>query len=158
MTTDSANANATPDFDSRSVARVATDRPADYGRRLVSHMSRKIDGEWNGADSTGHLVFNRDGVVTGVAELASEEGALVLTLSASAQELARLEEVAGRHLARFGYEDGLVVSWTRDDGSAGTTQGPLTKEDLDRLRAEYKARAAREGESDAAEDFPDLRG
>ncbi|WP_147680348.1 DUF2218 domain-containing protein [Actinomyces ruminicola] len=157
MTTSSANANETPDFDSRSVARVATVKPAAYGRRLVSHMSRRIDGEWNGAESTGHLVFNRDGAVTGVADLACEDDALVLTLSASAQELPRLEEVAGRHLARFGYEDGLVVSWTRQDGSAGTTQGPLTKEDLDRLRAEYKARAAREGESDAAEDFPDLR-
>ncbi|RAX22719.1 MULTISPECIES: DUF2218 domain-containing protein [unclassified Actinomyces] len=157
MTTSSVSANETPDFDSRSVARVATDKPADYGRRLVSHMSRRIDGEWNGAESTGHLAFNREGAVTGVADLACEDDALVLTLSASAQELPRLEEVAGRHLARFGYEDGLVVSWTRQDGSAGTTQGPLTKEDLDRLRAEYKARAAREGESDAAEDFPDLR-
>ncbi|WP_103061517.1 DUF2218 domain-containing protein [Actinomyces qiguomingii] len=157
MISESANAHATPDFDSRSVARVTTDKPADYGRQLVSHMSRKIDGEWNGADSTGHLVFNREGTVAGVADLACEDGALVLTLSASAQELARLEEVAGRHLARFGYEDGLVVSWTRQDGSAGTTQGPLTKEDLDRLSAEYEDRAAREGDSDAAEDFPDLR-
>ncbi|NDR53149.1 DUF2218 domain-containing protein [Actinomyces sp. 565] len=157
MTVNSVNANGTPDFDSRSVARVATDKPADYGRRLVSHMSRKIDGEWNGADSTGHLVFNREGAVAGIVDLACEEGALVLTLSASAQELPRLEEVAGRHLARFGYEDGLAVSWKRQDGSDGTTQGPLTKEDLDRLRTEYEDRAAREGASDAAEDFPDLR-
>lgn len=120
-------------------------------------MNRKIDAEWNGADSTGRLIFNREGTVAGVAYLTCEDGALNLTVSASAQELPRLEDVVGRHLARFGYEDGVVVSWTRDDGSAGTTQGPLTKEDLDRLRAEYQDRAAHEGESDAAKDFPDLR-
>ncbi|SDN41258.1 hypothetical protein SAMN05216355_103108 [Actinomyces ruminicola] len=134
-----------PVFDHRSVARVDTDRPAYYGRRLVNHMTHKLEATWDEAASTGRLVFNREGPVVGVADLTCEDRALVLTLSASAQELPRLEDVAGRHLARFGYEDGLVVSWTRDDGSAGTAQGPLTKEDLERMRREYEARAAREG-------------
>ncbi|SDM67934.1 DUF2218 domain-containing protein [Actinomyces ruminicola] len=149
---------AAPVFDHRSVARVDTDRPAYYGRCLVNHMKHKLEATWNEAASTGRLVFNRDGPVVGVADLTCEDGELVLTLSASAQELPRLEDVAGRHLARFGYEDGLVVSWTRDDGSAGSTQGPLSREDLDRLRAEYEEREARAAEFDAAEDFPDLRG
>ena len=42
----------------------------------------------------------------------------------------------------FGAKEGLVVSWIRQDGAAGTTQGPLTPEDLERMRAEREARQA----------------
>ena len=56
--------------------------------------------------------------------------------------LERLEQVTGIHLARFGAKEGLVVSWIRQDGSPGTTQGPLTPEDLERMRAEREARQA----------------
>ena len=56
--------------------------------------------------------------------------------------LERLEQVTGIHLARFGAKEGLVVSWNRQDGAPGTTQGPLTPEDLERMRAEREARQA----------------
>lgn len=158
MDAGSAFADAAPILDHRSVARVGTDRPAYYGRRLVNHMKRKLEASWDEAASTGRLAFNREGPVAGVVDLACEDDALVLTLSASAQNLPHLEEVAGRHLARFGYEDGLVVSWTRQDDSAGTTQGPLTEEDLERMRREYEARAAQEGKPNATEDSAGLQG
>ena len=34
------------------------------------------------------------------------------------------------------------MSWLRQDGTPGTTQGPLTAEDLERMRAEREARQA----------------
>ena len=50
-----------------------------------------------------------------------------------------LEFVVGIHLARFGYRDGLEIAWVRTDPQtgeevAGSTQGPLTAEDIERHR------------------------
>lgn len=140
--------SSAPAFDRTSVARVATDRPARYGHQLVAHMGRKITAAWDDATATGSLSFDREGPVTGVVELAGEDGrdgetsALVLTLRSTADHLERLEGVTGRHLARFGHKDGLVVAWKRDDGTPGTTQGPFTAEDMARARAEKAARSA----------------
>jgi Uncharacterized protein conserved in bacteria (DUF2218). len=49
-------------------------------------------------------------------------GGLVLRLEASPAELGRLEAVVGGHLIRFVSSPGLSVSWTRADGTDGTTQ------------------------------------
>ncbi|WP_246742172.1 DUF2218 domain-containing protein [Actinomyces sp. HMT897] len=113
-----------------STAHVKTDRPARYGRQLTSHMGRKISAAWDEASSTGSLDMNRGGTSTGVCDLSCQPGTLVLRLSSDEEHLAHLEEVIGIHLARFGSKDALRVSWVRADGSAGTTQGPLTAEDL----------------------------
>jgi hypothetical protein len=37
-------------------------------------------------------------------------------------DLARLEDVVGRHLLRFGARDELHVRWSRSDGQPGTEQ------------------------------------
>ena len=116
----------TPVFSRRSVARVATDRPDRYGRQLAAHMSRKITTAWDDASATGSL--------------ACDDGALVLTLRTTEADLARLEQVTGIHLARFGHKEGLAVIWVHDDGTPGTTQGPLSEEDMVRMRAEREAR------------------
>ena len=136
------SASETPAFDRSSVARVATDRPDRYGRQLVAHMGRKITTAWDDASATGSLSFNREGPVTGVVELACDEGALVLALRTTEADLARLERVTGTHLARFGHKEGLAVSWVRDDGAPGTAQGPQSEEDMARTRAEREARRA----------------
>ena len=115
-------------FSRTSSAHVATDRPARYGKQLTSHMGHKITTAWDDESQTGSLTFNRDGQLTGSADLSCEPGALVLTLHADDEHLERLEEVAGRHLARFGAKDALVVSWVRDDGHPGSSQGPFTAE------------------------------
>ncbi len=125
------SASETPAFDRSSVARVATDRPDRYGRQLVAHMGRKITTAWDDASATGSLSFNREGPVTGVVELACDDGALVLTLRTTAENLDRLERVTGIHLARFGQRDRLAVVWIRDDGEPGTTQGPPSEEDIE---------------------------
>lgn len=112
------------EFSRTSTARIATDRPARYGKQLASHMSRKITTTWDDASGSGSLTFNRDGQTTGAAELTSEPGFLILTLHSNDDHLERLEDVIGRHLVRFGSKDELTVSWVRDDGQPGTTQRP----------------------------------
>ena len=55
----------------------------------------------------------------GRAELTARDGALDLRIESN--DLARFEDVIGRHLVRFGKKDELVVQWTRDDGTPGTS-------------------------------------
>ena len=131
---------AQPVFSRRSTARVSTDRPSRYGKQLTAHMGRKITTTWDETSQTGSLTFDREGAVTGVVELSCHDDVLQLDLAADDAHLERLEQVTGIHLARFGAKEGLVVSWLCQDGTPGTTQGPLTPEDLERMRAEREAR------------------
>ena len=133
---------AQPVFSRRSTARVSTDRPSRYGKQLTAHMGRKITTTWDETSQTGSLTFDREGAVTGVVELSCHDDVLQLDLAADDAHLERLEQVTGIHLARFGAKEGLVVSWLCQDGTPGTTQGPLTPEDLERMRAEREARQA----------------
>jgi len=103
-------------------------------------MGRKITSSWDEAAQAGSLTFDREGTTTGVVGLSCHEGVLQLDLAADDEHLERLEQVTGIHLARFGAKEGLVVSWNRQDGTSGTTQGPLAPEDLERMRAEREAR------------------
>ena len=63
MSTTPAPSNPGAEFDRRSVARVATARPARYGKQLAAHMSRKIAASWDEDAATGRLVFARGGPV-----------------------------------------------------------------------------------------------
>ena len=118
----------------KSVAVVATNRAERYGKQLVGHMSRKIQGEWAG--QSGHLDFDGRGRVN----LSTGDDALTLELDTDNSEAARLEEVVGSHLARFGSKDGLVVSWNRESGEAGSVQGPYSEEDMKAFAEARKAR------------------
>lgn len=100
-----------------STATVATDRPGRYGKQLVSHLTRRATGEWDDDAGTGAIEF-AGGRVT----LTSTHGALELALTSGPDEVARLEDVVGRHLVRFGARDELVVRWTRSDGTPGSVQ------------------------------------
>jgi hypothetical protein len=100
-----------------SSAIVGTARPDRYGKQLVSHLGRRVGGEWNGAEGAGWIQFT-----FGRAEVASHPDALHLVVHGEAGQLATLEDVVGRHLARFGAQDDLVVRWSRQDGTPGTEQ------------------------------------
>ncbi|CAM2866358.1 DUF2218 domain-containing protein [Actinomyces slackii] len=126
-------APAAQSFTHHSRARVPTDRPARYGKQLASHMGRKITTSWDEQTSTGTLIFDREGPVVGVVTMSCDDGALLLELSADEEHLASLEQIIGIHLARFGAREALAVTWTRPDGE-GSTQGPLSPEDLERRR------------------------
>ena len=99
-----------------SVAEVRTDRPARYGKQLVSHLGRKAGGQWSEETETGWITLG-----TGRADVSCAPGLLLVRLTSPA-EPDRLEGVVGGHLVRFGTKDELVVAWRRDDDTAGTTQ------------------------------------
>ncbi|GAA4147824.1 hypothetical protein GCM10022416_41500 [Actinomadura keratinilytica] len=101
-----------------STASVRTDRPARYGKQLVSHLGRRATGEWDDDSAAGRIDFDGGGRV----EPSCGEGVLDLRLETAADGQARLEDVVGRHLVRFGARDGLLVEWTRGDGTRGTAQ------------------------------------
>jgi hypothetical protein len=102
----------------KSTASVPTDRPGRYGKQLVSHMSRRGPGEWDDALQQGTLDLSG-----GHLDLAATDAALLLQLTVSAaDDVARLEDVIGRHLVRFGARDELIVTWQRGDGTPGTEQ------------------------------------
>ena len=129
-------------FPLASTAIVPTQRSARYGKQLVSHMAHKITGFWDEDAGSGYLLFDREGPVLGRFDVIASPSDLRLELRTTPERAAHLEHVAGIHLARFGARDGLTIAWRRSDGSAGSTQGPLTPDEVEahaRERAKRKA-------------------
>ena len=130
-------------FPLASTAIVPTQRAARYGKQLVSHMAHKITGFWDEEAGSGYLLFDREGPVLGRFDVIASPSDLRLELRTTPERAAHLERVAGIHLARFGARDGLTIAWRRSDGSAGTTQGPLTPDEVEAYaRAKKAAREA----------------
>ena len=126
-----------------SVATVTTERAARYGKQLVSHMAHKITGSWDEEAGSGYLLFDREGPVLGRFDVVASASALRLELRTEPERADRLEFIVGIHLARFGARDSLAISWERTDGSEGSTQGPLTPEEVEaHARAKKAAREA----------------
>ena len=134
-----------------SVATIPTERAARYGKQLVSHMAHKITGSWDEEAGSGYLLFDREGPVLGRFDVIASPSDLRLELRTEPERADRLEFIVGIHLARFGARDSLAISWERTDGSEGSTQGPLTPEEVEaHARAKKAARAAaREAEQAA---------
>jgi hypothetical protein len=91
-----------------TIATVATDQPERYLKQLVNHLAHKLSTGF-GDDGSGEIVLD-----VGSCRLVAQPGALVLTAQAADDEgLARVCDVVGRHLERFGSRDGLQVHWER---------------------------------------------
>lgn len=126
-----------------ATASVSTERAARYGKQLVSHMGHKITGSWDEEAGNGYLLFDREGPVLGRFDVIASTSDLRLELRTEPERADRLEFIVGIHLARFGARDSLAISWERTDGSEGTTQGPLTPEEVEaHARAKKAAREA----------------
>ena len=122
-----------------SVANVPTERAHRYGHQLASHMGRKIEAQWDAESARGILTFTREGTPSGECVISCTDQHLHLELKTSPEAVEHLEFVVGIHLARLGYRDGLEIAWVRTDPQtgeevAGSTQGPLTAEDIERHR------------------------
>ena len=86
-------------------ADVATADAARYAKQLVAHLGRKVQFTIDGATSSA-----RFGDATGRVQLG--EGVLTLIAEApDAESLARVQDILGRHLERFGRRRELVVVW-----------------------------------------------
>jgi len=93
-------------------AEVATATPDRFIRQLVSHLSHKATTELR-PDGTGVIAVH-----DGQCKLTGEGELLVLEATAEdVQGLAHIQDVAGRHLERFGARAALRVEW-RSDGPA----------------------------------------
>ena len=135
-----------------ATASVSTERAARYGKQLVSHMGHKITGSWDEEAGSGYLLFDREGPVLGHVNVIASPSALTLEMHTEPERTDRLEFIVGIHLARFGARDSLAVSWERTDDSEGSTQGPLTPEEVEaHARAKKAAREAAEREAGHAE-------
>ncbi len=95
---------------------MTTDRPARYAKQLVSHLSRRIPGEWSAETGHGSMDFG-----SGTGTLEAKDHGLALSIRVPATNVEQLENVVGRHLVRFGAKDELVVIWERSDGTQGQT-------------------------------------
>ena len=141
--TTASHSPAPASFPLASTASVPTQRAARYGKQLVSHMAHKITGFWDEDAGIGYLLFDREGPVLGCFDVIASPSDLRLELRTTPERAAHLERVAGIHLARFGARDGLTIAWRRSDGSAGSTQGPLTPDEVEaRARERAKRKAA----------------
>ena len=135
-----------------SVATVTTERAARYGKQLVSHMAHKITGSWDEDAGSGYLLFDREGPILGRFDVVASASDLRLELRTEPERADRLEFIVGIHLARFGARDSLAVVWERTDGSAGSSQGPLTPEEV-----EAHARAKKTARESAAREAAELK-
>jgi hypothetical protein len=109
-----------------SRASVTTDRAARYGKQLSAHLGHKRKTTWQDEAQTGDITFDH-GRATLLATSSQLDLVIELDRTMAAAdalaELAYMEDVVGRHLARFGARNELVVEWVRSDGSPGQVYG-----------------------------------
>ncbi len=85
---------------------VVTSKPSPYLKQLCRHFGHRLEVSFD--DDRGQIAFPFG---TGELERAGE-GLLLRARAGSEEDLRRVEEVVGSHLARFGRRDGLEVSWS----------------------------------------------
>jgi hypothetical protein len=92
-----------------STAVVPTEASLRYAKQLLAHLGRKNPVEpVDGTPDAGRLVF-----AYGTGTVRPEDGRLVLEAEAADEaSLARVQDVLGRHLERFGARRELSVRWT----------------------------------------------
>jgi uncharacterized protein len=97
---------AAPEGELRSRADVVTDRPSPYLLQLAKHFRHKLDVTFDERAGTIPFAFGR-------CELRAGDGVLHLeAIAATPEELARVEDVVGSHLERFGRRHELSVAWS----------------------------------------------
>jgi hypothetical protein len=85
---------------------VATTKPSPYLLQLAKHFRHTLDVRYDEQSAVIPFAF-------GTAELAAEPDGLIIVAHAhTPADLARVEEVVGSHLERFGRRDELQVSWS----------------------------------------------
>jgi hypothetical protein len=90
-----------------SRADVQTPTPGRYAKQLVSHLGHKLTFTTDGDTSTASIGEGTGRIVVG-------DGVLTLLASgADEASVARVEDVLGRHLQRFGQRNELTVTWVR---------------------------------------------
>ncbi len=90
-----------------STAIVDTTRPERYLKQLASHLGQRIPVTQEGPRTVWAFPFG------GCVGTATSESIEFRAEATTPDDLARVEDVIGRHLERFGVRDTLVVRWSR---------------------------------------------
>lgn len=118
-----------------SSALIPTDDARSVGRDLTSRLPDTLSATWDEDAGSGFIHFDEGGPTARL--LARPEGLEVSVEVdegvqgensegvASEAELEEAEELVGSHLARLWSSEGLVVSWAHEDGTPGSSQGPV---------------------------------
>jgi hypothetical protein len=109
-----------------SSARVTTERPTTYLKRLCEHFADA--GQRHSAQKFEVAFDDREGfinfapVVSGTCRVdARQKGVLMVEVRASDRvALDRVQRIVAKHLARFGQSDGLTVEWRAAAERPGT--------------------------------------
>lgn len=112
-----------------------TDDARSAGQELTSGLTGELSATWDADSGTGSIHFGEDGPLARL--LARPEG-LEVTVEvdegvqgegdegeASEAELEQVEQLVGTQVARFWSSEELVVSWAHEDGTPGSSQGPV---------------------------------
>ncbi|MGO3796751.1 MAG: hypothetical protein ACTJGR_06500 [Pauljensenia sp.] len=118
-----------------SSALVPTDDARSAGQELTSGLTGELSGTWDEEAGSGSIRFGEDGPLARL--LARPEG-LEVTVEvdegvqgegdegeAGEVELEHVEQLVGTQLAHFWSSEDLVVSWAHEDGTPGSSQGPV---------------------------------
>ena len=98
----------------RAVARVATASGSRYLQQLAKHFAHKLPTACDPA--SGWIDFP-----IGRVDLTADVTGLTLSLgSATAADLATLEDVVARHLVRFAFRETLEIAWVRSQPNPET--------------------------------------
>jgi uncharacterized protein len=108
-----------------STARVTTERPTIYFKRLCQHFADA--GQRHSAQEFDVTFDDREGfinfapVVSATCRLdARQEGVLMVEVRASDQAaLDRVQRIVAKHLERLGQSDGLTVEWAAERPGTG---------------------------------------
>lgn len=118
-----------------SSALIPTDDARSAGQELTSGLTGELSATWDEEAGSGSIDFGEDGPLARL--LARPEG-LEVTVEvdegvqgegdegeAGEVELERVEKLVGTQLAHFWSAEDLVVSWAHEDGTPGSSQGPV---------------------------------
>ena len=90
-----------------STAIVTTTRPERYLKQLASHLGQRISVVQEGPRTVWTFPFGE------CAGTATPETLELRAEATTPDDLARIEDVIGRHRERFGARDTLIVHWSR---------------------------------------------
>lgn len=88
-----------------SNAVVPIDRPTRWAKQLADHFSHKVTVEDVPAGRLVHFAAG-EGLIT-----STDTAVLLCARAETADELAQVQDVLGRHLERFAQREGISVSW-----------------------------------------------
>ncbi|MEO0945770.1 MAG: DUF2218 domain-containing protein [Pseudomonadota bacterium] len=95
------------------VARIETEHASRYLQQLCKHFGHKVPVEFTAEKGHVTLPF-------GTCAMTADAHVLQLTVDGKSQDLQRLEQFVGQHLARFAFRENPTITWTSqtEGGSA----------------------------------------